>query len=167
MLTHVGEYLVGSYLKLIEDCDIVDYNVRPPGGGLKGLGELDVIGLNFKTDTAYFCEVTTHIKGLLYVSNEETVDRIARKHRRQIEYASQYRDNFKNHKFMFWSPRVPRGYITKKLSQISTLQLIINGEYTSRVNQLRSLAKEYTHDTQNPVFRMLQILEHLNEWPVE
>ena len=45
MLTDVGEYLVGAYLQLFENCDFVDYNVRPPGGGMKGLGELDVVGL--------------------------------------------------------------------------------------------------------------------------
>ena len=33
------EYVVGAYLKLEEECDFVDFNVRPPGGGLKGLGE--------------------------------------------------------------------------------------------------------------------------------
>ena len=32
-----GEYIVGAYLKLKLDCDFVDYNVRPPGGGLEGL----------------------------------------------------------------------------------------------------------------------------------
>ena len=65
MLTDVGEYFVGAYLQLGEGCDFVDYNVRPPGGGLKGLEELDVVGLNFKTRTAFLCEVTTHIRGLL------------------------------------------------------------------------------------------------------
>ena len=52
MLTDVGEFIVGAHLQLIEGCDFIDYNVRHPGGGLKGLGELDVIGLNFRTNTA-------------------------------------------------------------------------------------------------------------------
>jgi hypothetical protein len=56
MRTEPGEYLVGAYLKLVEECDVVDYNVRTPGGGLEGLGELDVVGLNFKTKTAYVCK---------------------------------------------------------------------------------------------------------------
>jgi len=42
MLTDIGEFIVGAHLQLIEECDFVDYNVRPPGGGLKGLSELDV-----------------------------------------------------------------------------------------------------------------------------
>ena len=57
MSAEMGEYLVGAYLQLEEQCDVVSFNVRPPGGGLKGLEELDVIGLNFKTSTAYLCEV--------------------------------------------------------------------------------------------------------------
>jgi hypothetical protein len=38
-MTEIGKYLVGAYLK-IEGCEYVDYNVHPPGAGLKGLGEL-------------------------------------------------------------------------------------------------------------------------------
>jgi len=39
MLTDIGEFIVGAYLQLIEECDVIDYNVRPPGGGLEGLNE--------------------------------------------------------------------------------------------------------------------------------
>jgi hypothetical protein len=67
----MGEYLVGAYLKMIEGCEYVDYNVHPPGGGLKGLGELDVIGFKFNSSVAYICEVVTHILGLLYMSGAE------------------------------------------------------------------------------------------------
>lgn len=66
MKTEMGEYVVGAYLKLVEQCDVADYNVRPPGGGLAGLSEFDVIGLRFKDRTATMCEVTTHIRGLVY-----------------------------------------------------------------------------------------------------
>ncbi len=163
MLTDVGEYIVGAYLKLVEKCDFVDYNVRPPGGGLRGLEELDVLGLDFKSSTAYLCEVTTHIRGLLYQNNKETVRRIASKHRRQVEYAREYLANFSNHVFMFWSPVVPEGYITRGLRGIPGLELVINGEYKRRIEMLRELAKRTTHDTRNPFFRMLQILEHLRD----
>lgn len=163
MLTDVGEFIVGAYLQLIEECDFIDYNVRPPGGGLEGLGELDVVGLNFKSDTAYLCEVTTHIRGVLYKNNQETVNRIKKKHKRQIEYANKYLKNFKNHKFMFWSPVVPIGYITDHLKKIESLELVINGEYKNRIKQLRLLARKTTHDVRNPFFRMLQILEHLRD----
>lgn len=163
MLTDIGEFVVGAHLKLIEKCDIIDYNVRPPGGGLKGLGELDVVGLNFKSDTAFLCEVTTHIRGLQYKNNQESVSRVKKKYKRQIEYAEKYLANFKNHRFMFWSPVVPVGYITEHLVGIEGLELIINGEYKKRIEQLRVLAKNTTHDARNPFFRMLQIIEHMRE----
>ena len=47
MNTTMGEYITGAYLKLILECDVVDYNVRPPGGGRAGLAEFDVVGLKF------------------------------------------------------------------------------------------------------------------------
>ena len=62
--TEMGEYVVGAYLKMVEVCDVVDYNVRPPGGGIGGLSGFDVIGLRFSDSTAIMCEVTTHIGGL-------------------------------------------------------------------------------------------------------
>ena len=167
MLTDVGEFIVGAYLQLEEGCEVVDYNVRPPGGGLEGLGELDVVGFNFETDTIYFCEVTTHIRGLLYKNNQESIARILRKHKRQKDYAKRYSDNFENHRFMFWSPYVPRGALTDGLSKIEGLELIINGAYKERVDQLSKRAGKETHDARNPFFRMLQIMEHMKDWPVD
>lgn len=163
MKTEMGEYLVGAYLKMILKCDVVDYNVRPPGGGLEGLGELDVIGMKFETGTAYLCEVTTHIDGLLYVNNSETVDRILRKHKRQKEYANNYLGLFPKREFMFWSPVVPTGQRTEGLSKIDGLKLIINGKYKSCVEELVAEAKKTTHDSGNPVFRVMQILQHLRD----
>ncbi len=161
MITDIGEFIAGAYLQVIEECDFIDYNVRPPGGGLKGLSELDVVGLNFQTETAFLCEVTTHIRGLLYGNNQETINRIKKKHQRQKEYAKNHLKNFKNHRFMFWSPVVPVGYVTENLQKIKTLESVINGEYKNRIEQLRSQAKKTTHDVRNPFFRMLQILEHM------
>ena len=161
MLTDIGEFIVGAHLQLIEGCDFVDYNVRPPGGGLEGLGELDVIGLNFDANTAFLCEVTTHIRGLLYKNNQETVRRIKRKYERQRKYAAKHLTNFKYHKFMLWSPVVPVGYVTEHLAVVEGLELVINGEYKNRIEQLRELAANTTHDARNPFFRMLQIMEHL------
>jgi len=163
MLTDIGEYLVGAYLQLVEECDFVDYNVRPPGGGIKGLEELDVIGLQFNSRTAFLCEVTTHIRGLLYKNNCETVLRIAKKYERQKIYAKKYLRTFDEFRFQFWSPVVPRGYITENLSEIRGLELVVNGEYKSRVSELSDLASRQTHDARNPVFRVLQILGHLRD----
>ena len=163
MLTDIGEYFVGAYLKLVLRCDFVDYNVRPPGGGLKGLEELDVLGLDFTNSTAYLCEVTTHIRGLLYGSNQKTVEKIEKKFERQKEYARKYLKGFDEVRFSFWSPVVPRGFLTENLPKIRGLELVINGEYKRRVEELRRLAGEKTHDAKNPVFRTLQILEHMRE----
>lgn len=162
MLTDVGEYLVGAYLQLILGCDVVDYNVRPPGGGLAGLEELDVIGLNLKSHRAYLCEVTTHIRGVQYKDNRTTVERIKKKHERQKRYGSKYLENFEC-EYMFWSPVVPVGYITEHLSKLKELQLVINGEYKQRVQELRERAAETTHDARNPVFRVFQILGHMRD----
>lgn len=161
MKTEMGELIVGAYLKQIEGCDFIEYNVRSRGGGLKGLDELDVIGLNFVTQTAYLCEVTTHLLGALYVDNKTTVEKINTKHQKQKEYASNYLSNFEYIRYMFWSPYVPVGYITTGLANISDLELIINKEYTNKINELRELARKTTNDSGNDFFRALQILEHL------
>ena len=160
MKTDVGEYLVGAYLKIIKECDFIGYNIRFHELGLKGLNELDVIGLNFKNKTAYLCEVTTHLRGLLYKDNRTTVEKIKKKFEIQKEYANKYLSEFTPH-FMFWSPVVPREYITEELKKINGLELIINEKYTQCIDELREEAKKLTKDIGNPFFRMLQILEHL------
>ncbi|QQR54586.1 hypothetical protein IPG41_05335 [Candidatus Peregrinibacteria bacterium] len=162
MKTDIGEYIVGAYLKLVEECDVIDYNVRPTGGGIKGLGELDVIGMNFKTNTVFICEVTTHLNGVDYGNgNAGTVKKIQDKHQRQKEYAEEFLSHFKNKRFMFWSPRVPNGAITSELKQIQSLELVINGIYTEKITAMRKLARISTSDHGNVFFRTLQILEHL------
>ena len=81
MAAEMGELVVGAYLKEVLGCDFVDYNVRPPGGGLAGQHELDVLGLHFGDGIAFLCEVATHLDGLNYGSgNQDTLQRIADKH---------------------------------------------------------------------------------------
>lgn len=154
---------MGAYLRVIKKCDVVDYNVRPPEGGLKGLEELDVIGIDFKSKTVYLCEATTHIRGVLYKDNKTTVQRIKKKFERQKEYAKKYLPDFPNQHYMFWSPVVPKGYITDNLAKVEGLELVINGEYTRCVDELREKAKIMTNDVGNPFFRTLQILERLRK----
>ena len=163
MLTDVGEYIVGAFLRLKLNCDFVDYNVRVPGGGLQGLDELDVLGLDFRHKRAFLCEVTTHIRGVLYKNNHETVKRITNKYRKQQRYAREHLPDFKDRIFMFWSPVVPKGYITEHLERLHGLELIINGEYKRRIQELRKIAARETYDARNPFFRILQILEHLRD----
>ena len=161
MKTEMGEYVVGAYLKEVLRCDFVDYNVRPPGGGLEGLGELDVVGLRFHDKTAYLCEVTTHLDGLQYGTYATTVKRVQDKYKRQQTYAQKHLTHFKKVEFMFWSPIVRVGAITKALSDIDGLQVIINGAYTDRVRELEAQANQTTRDAGNPFFRVLQLLAHL------
>ena len=161
MKIDVGEYIVGAYLKIIKECYFVDYNVRPRGGGLEGLNELDVVGLDFEHKIAYLCEVTTHIRGVLYNDNRTTVERIKTKYETQKKYADKYLSDFPNRYFMFWSPVVPKGYVTRELEKVNGLELVINEKYAQCIDELREKAKELTNDVGNPFFRILQILEHL------
>jgi len=159
MSADVGEYIVGAYLKLELGCDIVDYNVRSPGGGMAGLGELDVVGYDMQGNRVYLCEVTTHIRGLLIGrSQAQTVSKIAAKHRRQRDYADKHLKQFEV-RYQFWSPYVPKGYLTENLAKIEGLELVINGRYRKCVEQLRERARKEKHDAVNPFFRMLQIME--------
>lgn len=157
----MGEYIVGACFKLLKDCDFVDYNVRRPGGGLAGLNEIDVVGLDFKSKTAYLCEVTTHLEGLLYGSSaQSTVERINKKYQKLQKYAADYLSDFPNRHFMFWSPVVSAG-VAEELRKIDGLELVINEDYAAYVEQLQERANKVTYDTGNPVFRVLQILGHL------
>jgi len=106
MKTEMGEYIVGACFKLLKDCDFVDYNVRRPGGGLAGLNEIDVVGLDFKSKTAYLCEVTTHLEGLLYGSSaQSTVERINKKYQKLQKYAADYLSDFPNRHFSIWNKK--------------------------------------------------------------
>jgi hypothetical protein len=165
--TEMGEFVVGAYLKLVEHCDVVDYNVRLPGGGLAGLNELDVVGFRFHDDTAFLCEVTTHLDGTLYgSSNGDTMAKLRSKHEFQQAYAQSQLEHFPHKVYQLWSPRVPRGKSLGALTELSTdtgLELIVNGEYARRVRELEALAKKSHHDSGNPFFRALQIVGNLRE----
>lgn len=162
MNTDMGEYIVGAYLKVVKNCLFVDYNVRAPGGGMAGLNELDVIGLDFDNQTAYICEVATHLQGMFYGNGSATtIQRIAKKYVWQQHYASEHLTAFPNQHFMFWSPVVAQGATTIGLGEIAGLELVINTDYTACVEALRAAARQKTADVNNPAFRTLQILEHL------
>lgn len=157
----MGEYLVGAYLKLILGCGVVDYNARPPGGGLEGLGELDVVGLDFASERAYLCEVTTHLKGLQIGDDaESTIRKLAEKHARQREYAKAHLHlpTF-SVRFMYWSPRVRRGLMSALAA--TGFELFVNEAYTKAMEELCAKARSSTSDANNPAFRVLQILEHM------
>lgn len=154
----MGELLVGAFLKEIEGCDFVDYNVRPSGGGLAGLNEIDVLGLRFSDKTVFLCEVTTHIRGALYGTYSETNRRIGEKFRRMRGYAKSNVRGFDKYRFMFWSPVVPEGKLMRSLERHKELELVVNAGYRKKVEMLQERARKHKHDSGNPFFRALQIL---------
>jgi len=161
----MGEYVVGACLQLKFGCDFISYNVRPPESGLPGLAEIDVVGLNFIQHTAYLCEVSTHLDGLHYGTGyEESAKKVREKYVRLQTYAKNNLQDFPAIKYMFWSPRIPKGRLISLLAEIEKngLKLIINDDYKQSVEYLRSKARKTTRDIGNPFFRALQILEHLH-----
>lgn len=133
----------------------MQYNVRLPGGGLEGLPELDVVGLNLKSRVAYVCEVTTHLHGMCPKSAVKIID----KHKQQREYAAKLLGGFGIH-YMLWSPLVFPKQLAL-LQQIEGLELVVNKDFSNAVNELREIARKTKHDTCNPFMRIVQILEHL------
>ena len=164
MKTEMGEYIVGAYLQIIKKCDVVSYNVRPPGGKLKGLEEFDVIGFDFGNKKAYLCEVSTHTRGMR--SDKKTLERIKDKHKKQKDYAQKHlkkKLDLEEFEYMLWSPYVPIGKITETLGKLKSLELVINGKYKERIEELQTIAKKEKHDTGNPFFRVLQIMDSMND----
>ena len=161
MAAEMGELVVGSYLKEVLRCDFVDYNVKPPVSGRAGQFEFDVLGLHFGDGTAFLCEVATHLDGLNYGGNEDTLDKLVQKHRRQRDYASTHLRNFPQHRFMFWSPYVPVGFLTEGLARVTRLELMINADYGQALDALLERAAATTRGTGNAFFRALQIMEHV------
>ena len=161
LVTEMGEYLVGAYLKLVFDCDFVVYNQR-----VEKQREIDVVGLDTKKNIAYLCEVVTHLEGLNYgKSNEHTIQKIFDKFKAFHEYGVENLPDMRT-VCMLWSPYVPVGYLTDNLSKMEKqfdfeVEFVINERYTSKVNELRKRAKEETRESGEPFYRALQILEHL------
>jgi hypothetical protein len=160
MNTEAGEHLVGAYLKYILKCDVVDYNVREPEGGLVGLNELDVVGLRFKDKTAYVCEVTTHTKGM----NKSAELKLPSKLKAQRNYANANLKNFKKIKYMVWSPKVQAKTLQNiyDKNNLESVELIVNEKYLSALTELNEFAKTNKKDTSNPFIRFLQIMNACN-----
>lgn len=157
-----GEQLVGAYLKVIEGCDVVDYNAKPPGGGLEGLQEFDVIGLDFEDGKAFLCEAVTHIHGLQYGKTyAEAEQKVRGKYERQQAYAEAYLEDFPKRHYQLWSPVVPRGMLLERLEGIEGLELVCNEEYARRIDELREDARNEKRRSGNAAYRVIQILEHL------
>ena len=159
----IGESLVGSYFKYVEGCKMVVYDTPLDDEQ----GDIDIIAMDETTGKVYICDVATHIKGLQYGNYDKTVEKLEEKIYRSIKFAKNY-FNDKNVIYMIWSPRVPPG-LEEKLTKLEKkirnegieINFVINKVYTNKIEQLRKKAKANASATNEPAFRLLQILEHL------
>lgn len=175
-MASTGEQLTGAWLRMVAQCDFVQYNVPLRGRQ----GEIDVIGLDLATETAYICEVATHLRGLQYTrgARPDNVNRITKKFQADVDYARRYLDDFR-HRFMLWSPvvRVPVGDDTKynQMRDVRDIrrnvleshgvevEMVVNEIYLEYVDELRRLAAVETAASAFPAFRVMQIIEQTRE----
>ena len=160
----MGEYLVSAYLRLIESCDIVEYNFVLPRQ-IDSQGEIDVVGLNFQERKLYLCEVTTHLQTMNYGSRDETTQKIKQKLLRNHKYAETVFPDWKAC-HMIWAPTVGQTMTNDLEVLINDLNnidvtFIFNEEYARRVLKLIEMAVHDIKDYKEPFFRSLQILTHL------
>ena len=185
-----GELLVGSYLRLVKECELVMYNQRSQKRDDQI--EIDVIGVDSTEEgerVVYTCEAVTHIGGLHYTGTpdtnrwaeygnddyQHTLERLWRKFNSDKGYVTDLFDG-DDYSFVFqlWSPVVPGNrdekYLLTGLYDMADefedetgaeLELVINEKYTERIEALREKAEQTEKDHGELGFRILQILEHL------
>jgi len=152
----VGESLVGAYMRQVRGCHTVAFNTFLP----QGQGELDVVGVANSPDgvEVWMAEVAIHLDSLNYGGYAKTVDKVSTKVAAARAYASQvYRDVTPT--VELWSPVVPSGLVSA-LAAVE-VDLIVNDDFTARVNGLAELAKAHTKMTGDDAYRFLQLLTHL------
>lgn len=174
---NIGEEVVASYLEYIKDCDFVQRNLYTKDVQ----GEIDVVGINLKTNEAYICESTTHLTtGLLYVGRDNknnNIKKLFEKFSKDIEYGEKYLSKYLKH-YMLWSPIVKNNKTTIENSQIYqldivkemilkkygvNLELVINEKYQECLKELRMFSKKETKALQSPILRYMQIEEYLKK----
>lgn len=176
-MLNVGEQLVSSYLRYIRECDFVQTNLYTIASGAQG--EIDVVGVNLKEQTAYICEVAIHLTtGLQYVKDKRpnNVQKLTEKFSRDIEYAKKYLREY-NQIFMLWSPIVrnsrgqaeynQRAHLTEIRSNIQTkygveLQCVVNEAFEKCLTEMREFAGRQTVELQCPLMRLFQIEHYLS-----
>jgi len=159
--------LVGAYLKIVEECEIVAYGQHSPIEGDQM--EVDVIGIHPDKNEIITCEVATHLRGLGYGNAEENSNKIASKFQNAEAYVDRVFGSAKSHRFQFWSPKVSKSSVEKLRNVASEfeertdteLELMINGVYTDRINEIQNAAGETYSQRNELAFRLLQILQHL------
>lgn len=170
----VSEEICGEYLRCILKCDFIQYNVNNPDIQ----GEIDVIGINLNEKKIYVCEVAAHIHGLQYVKNKKPDDynRFYEKFHKSINYVKKYFSDYNLIVPMIWSPIVrisgeTANYNTyielKRLKRTIDnefdvdLELVINDQFESSINTLRSYASNQSAHFSSRLMRLFQIEAYL------
>lgn len=139
--------------------------------------------------TVYVCEVVTHLDGNLYSGEPNTerwtdytdndayqysLEKLWAKFTNDYQYVSETFPDAENYAFQFWAPAVTGwqrgGDLIDGLEGLAaefeheygeSLELIINQDYTKRIEELKEEAEGDTSAYGIPTFRLLQILENL------
>lgn len=160
----MGESLVSAYFKYVEGIRMVVHNAPFD----QGQGEMDLIAIDPIARRVILCEVTTHIDGMLYGGGyDDTRDKVRDKLERAKRYATTHFPDWK-HEFQQWAP-VVRPTMAAKLTELEEelrkkgmdVSMVMNGRYAERVSELQDLAAKTVSATDEPAFRLLQILQHL------
>jgi len=163
----MGESLVGAYLRHIRRCDVVVYN----SFFADRQGEVDVVGLHQSDPrVVWLCEVTTHIDGMQLTGDGLAADE--KKIRRKLDCLHDFAMTTfpgEEHRYEWWSPRVPVGKLTNAIDAIvgdwkaagHEVTFVINGQYTDAMRELIQHAKRNPSTTNEPAYRLLQILSRL------
>ena len=152
----VGESLGGAYMRQVRGCHMVAFNTFLPNSQ----GEIDVIGVTNTPDgvKVWVAEVAIHLNSLDYGGYGVTVERVSSKVDAARAFIAQvYRDVTPT--IELWSPVVPLGLLSALASV--DVDLIVNEGFTSRLNELASLASSHTKLTGDDAYRFLQLLTHL------
>ncbi|OYR61719.1 hypothetical protein EXE51_15910 [Halorubrum sp. CGM5_25_10-8B] len=143
-----------------------------------------------KGQRIYICEVVTHLGGGLYSgtpddrdgwwmeysntsSYHHSLETLWRKFLDGHRYASRTFPDAE-YSYQFWAPVVTggqnRGYLIQGLERLEEefesktgedFGLVINDEYTARIEELQEIARGDTSNYGSPAFRFIQILENL------
>jgi hypothetical protein len=180
----IGELLVGAYHKIITDAEVVSYNQRSKEQGEQM--EIDVVAIDSEDgeQIIYACEVITHLHGTLYSGTTDvdrwdefgndgyqyTLEKLWNKFESDQEYVNKVFDDADEYRLQLWSPYLPRGHLTEGLEELvkrykeeneQDIEILVNEEYTDKIDELRDKAAAEKKSYGEPAFRFLQILEHM------
>ena len=174
----IAEEITGEWLRFVKKCEFVEYDVKEYEGANTAQTEIDVIAINPSNKEIYICEVAAHVNGLNYKRGRKSTEEILKD---KFEKDKFYLDknfsgkgfaDFKKH-YMLWSPFVGPTTLQAIQKKVQNplfekygieLELIVNREYHTKLQDLRQEAAKTTKNLSNfPVLRLLQIEEHLHK----